>query len=330
MNQYDSDKHGHWVCEPVCDPCPRDIEITPELVKAFYEANPNTNVFTNTEKLKLSILNANGGGGTGTGTGIVETITGGADILIDNTDPKNPIIYYTGTTSTGPAGPQGLQGVVGPQGIPGVTGANGTGVIIQGFATIAEIHAKHGNAGDMWLIADKGYQHGHGLVSNGLGSGAANWHDVGPIEGPTGLPGPIGPHGPQGIQGVPGHKGDKGDKGDKGEKGDKGDRGIDGTHGKDGVGVAIKGTDTEANIKAKTGVFGDMWIIHGGTNDGHGLVWAGGSHSWKDVGVIKGPKGTRGSKIYTAQGAPMPMSTPGALPGDIYIDSLTDDYYQLA
>jgi len=45
--------------------------------------------------------------------------------------------------------------------------------------------------------------------------------------------------------------------------------------------------------------------------------------------TVPGPTGVRGSKIYIDNGPPMPMNTPGSLPGDVYIDDITDDMYQL-
>jgi len=143
-------------------------------------------------------------------------------------------------------------------------------------------------------------------------------HPPTPPSGGGSVPGPQGPKGDQGFPGLDGKQGPKGDTGPQGPKGDRGDT---------GKGIVVKGTDTETAIRLKTGVDGDMWIILGGQSDGNGLIWTNGS--WHDIGSIKGPDGIRGSLIFTAHGAPVPMNTPGALPGDIYIDSLTDDYYKL-
>jgi len=110
----------------------------------------------------------------------------------------------------GPQGTVGLQGIKGLDGTIGTTGVNGkdgadgkdgTGVTIRGSDTNANILTKAGAAGDMWLDTATG----HGWVSDGGGTGAAHWTDVGSIQGPQGI---------QGVQGIQGLEGDKGDKGD--------------------------------------------------------------------------------------------------------------------
>ena len=169
----------------------------------------------------------------------------------------------------GDTGPKGLPGPAGPKGNDGSKGSDGkdgTGVTIKGSAPKADILAKHGAAGDMWLITSTGADHGHGLVSNGSGAGAANWTDVGAIQGPKGSTGQVGPHGPKGDAGISWH---------------------------------LKGRDTEAVIKAKTGVPGDMWIIAepGHPKDGHALGWDPlnkPNPGWRDFGQFKGDKGDKG------------------------------------
>ena len=47
----------------------------------------------------------NGGGGGG-----IESVIGGTDISVDNSDPNNPIVNYTGTGEVGPQGPEGPAG----------------------------------------------------------------------------------------------------------------------------------------------------------------------------------------------------------------------------
>ena len=79
-----------------------------------------------------------------------------------------------------------IKGNPGQKGQPGITGPAGTGVTIKGSDTRANIVAKSGASGDMWLITSAGADHGHGLVSNGTGSGTIHWTDVGAIQGPKG------------------------------------------------------------------------------------------------------------------------------------------------
>ena len=96
------------------------------------------------------------------------------------------------------------------KGPTGAKGADGVGVSIKGSATIAVIQAKTGAAGDMWLVTDAGPQKGHGLVSDGKGTGASHWTDVGAIQGPEGPAGAVGPVGPAST--TPGPAGDAGSK----------------------------------------------------------------------------------------------------------------------
>ncbi len=106
--------------------------------------------------------------------------------------------------TVGPQGVKGLDGTIGTTGVNGKDGADGkdgTGVTIKGSDTNANILTKTGAAGDMWLDTTTG----HGWVSDGGGTGASHWTDVGSIKGPQGI---------QGVQGIQGLKGDKGDKGD--------------------------------------------------------------------------------------------------------------------
>ena len=116
----------------------------------------------------------------------------------------------TGANSTvqGPQGVIGLTGptganstVAGPQGVIGLTGTaglDGTGVTIKGSDTLVNIHAKTGVAGDMWIDTATG----NGHVSDGVGSGASHWTNVGSIQGPVGSQGAQGVQGVQGIDGV--------------------------------------------------------------------------------------------------------------------------------
>ena len=70
----------------------------------------------------------------------------------------------------------------------GPKGDDGTGVIIKGSDTHANIILKSGAAGDMWITTNSGagFDVGDGMISDGLGTGASHWTNVGPIKGPQG------------------------------------------------------------------------------------------------------------------------------------------------
>ena len=125
----------------------------------------------------------------------------------------------------GPKGDAGLTGQQGLQGLPGPSGKDGTGVSIKGTAQRSDILAKTGTAGDMWLIDSTGADNGHGMVSDGQGTGASHWTDVGQIQGP------IGPHG---VTGKPGQQGPQGAAGQNGPQGVAGTKGADGHRGPQG------------------------------------------------------------------------------------------------
>jgi len=127
--------------------------------------------------------------------------------------------------------------------------------------------------------------------------------------GSVGREGPRGPAGTNGIDGATGATGATGPKGDKGDRGLMGPTGV-GPAGPTGQGLTIRGTDTEANIKAKTGMAaGDLWVISdAGAKKGHGLSYDG--TKWIDTGAIQGPKGARGDSA-PASGLPVPPATDG-------------------
>jgi len=94
--------------------------------------------------------------------------------------------------------------------------------------------------------------------------------------------------------------------GPQGAKGDAGPQGIQGTQG-------LKGNKGDVGPKGDKG------------DPGSGGIGGGGTGPKGD----KGDKGDRGSRIFVAHGPPMPMNTAGAVAGDIYLDDVTDDLYQL-
>ena len=301
-------QEGHWECTEVKPPV---APLTPELVKAFYEANPNTEAFTTINKAQLALLMTaagNPGSGTpGTGNGTVNTIVAGKGIAVDATDPANPIVSSTGTGggATGAQGPQGVQGHKGDQGVVGATGPAGhagkDGVAgpqgpqgvswhLEGRGTEASILTKTGVPGDMWIV-EGGPKDGHAYGWDPLLKPNAGWRDMGQFKGDKG------DKGHDGAKGLKGDAGNTGPKGADGSVGAVGPKGSNGAKGNDGTGVTIKGSDTAVNIKAKTGpdaVVGVMWLITDpGATHGHGLV-SNGKGTWTDVGAIQGPKGDKG------------------------------------
>ena len=120
----------------------------------------------------------------------------------------------------GGVGPQGIQGTVGPrgpQGPQGNQGIQGAGINLMGHDTEANIIAKQGNSGEMWII-NTGAKKGHGLVSDGT-TGPTQWVDVGTVQGQDGAKGIQGPKGSDGAQGPKGQSGSTGPKGDVGPQG---------------------------------------------------------------------------------------------------------------
>ena len=193
-------------------------------IKLAYERNPNTNAFTDAEKEKLAHLILGSNGYTKdeidalllnkvdkeSGKGLssndftdllkhkLETISSGNDGAVGPQGPQGDK-GDKGDAST-VAGPTGIQGV---QGVQGDKGDTGTGVTIKGSDTLANIQAKDGSAGDLWIDSATG----HGHVSDGGGSGASHWTDVGPIKGDKG---DTGIQGPKGDDGAIGPQGDTG------------------------------------------------------------------------------------------------------------------------
>ena len=169
---------------------------------------------------------------------------------------------------TGPTGPQGAIGPTGSTGATGPQGPVGASVIIEGHASYADIMAKNGASGNVWIAnADdtaSGTTLGDGFISDGT-TGPTQWTNIGPMQGAQGPLGPTGATGPQGPQ---------------------------------GTSVAIAGSDTAAAILAKTGAAGEIWIstTDDATNSisaGDGLISDGttGAGQWTVVGQIRGPAG---------------------------------------
>ena len=111
-------QEGHWECTEVKPPV---APLTPELVKAYYEANPNTEAFTTINKAQLALLMV--GGGTGSNGAKGDKGDDGITPHIDNIS-KN---WVLGTADTG----------VKAEGIPGKDGKDGS------LVTSAEVKSKY-------------------------------------------------------------------------------------------------------------------------------------------------------------------------------------------
>lgn len=185
------------------------------------------------------------------------------------------------------------------------------------------------------------------------------WTQTGNLKGPKGDTGPVGAQGAQGIQGPPGPVGPKGDQGATGPEGPQGKPGVDGKS------VSIAGqveayADLPKNLTANDA--GKGWLVEA---DGDLYVWSGTSFPANGSGTdFRGPAGPigpqgpqgvqgnqgpagqqgpagpqgptgptgatgpRGSKWFTGSGAPGTIS--GALPGDMYLDTVSGTTYQLS
>lgn len=183
------------------------------------------------------------------------------------------------------------------------------------------------------------------------------------------LRGPAGPQGIQGAQGDPGTDGADGAQGPVGPAGPEGPVGPEGPKGDPGTGVEIQGSvPTAGDLPTGLGPAdaGKGWITQ---DTGHLWVWDGDSWTDAgnitgppgpqgpagptgpqgetgpqgpegpqgqqgatgdpgDVGAT-GPQGPRGTGWFQGNGAPTEPIV-GSIPGDLYLDNLTGDVYQLA
>ena len=166
------------------------------------------------------------------------------------------------------------------------------------------------NPGDAWIAADTG--------NLWVWSGTA-WTNVGKVQGPQGVQGPIGaqgstgPMGPQGAAGASGAIGAQGPAGATGAQGPAGasvqgplgpvgPQGTPGPQGLPGSAVLIKGTVASAASLPVSGSPGDAWIA---SDTRHLWVWSG--TAWVDMGPVQGPQGPVG-----AVGATGPQGPQGA------------------
>ncbi len=236
------------------------------------------------------------------------------------------------TGAQGDPGPNGNQGNPGP---PGVNGVDGTGVTIQGLATIADIVAKTNVPGDMWISTDSGRDSANNLVAKGDGiiSDASQWIVIGQLQGPqgdtgvSGAEGPTGPHGPDGADGPRGPTGAEGPEGVEGIEGPRGQQGVQGQPGHPGRGIHVEGAvatvndlvniagprEGEAHLVIESG---DLWIWDTDLTGRQGAELfkvTGLTRSqllnWHRIGHIQGPPGHDG--VQGIQGTRGPQGPVG-------------------
>jgi len=211
----------------------------------------------------------------------------------------------------GERGPEGPQGPAGVGGTDGVDGVDGTSVVLLGsvadFASLPE----GATQGDLWVTLDTGA----GWVSDG----AADWTNVGQIqgpEGPKGEQGVAGPAGPTGADGLKGDIGPKGDQGDQGVVGPTGPKGDTGPQGPQGV-AGPQGPQGVAGPQGPQGVAGPQGLK--GDTGATGLQGTQGPQGIKgDMGLI-GPKGDQG--VVGPIGPEGPQGPAGS-DGNILLDGL--------
>lgn len=174
---------------------------------------------------------------------------------------------YTGNEVTWLAS---LRGTTGTNGTDGTDGKDGIGIHIMGSIDNATIMGTVGNAGDLWIDTLTG----DGYVSDGLGSGAAHWTNIGVIQGP------VGPTGTQGIQGPAGT----------------------------GINVLPPVADEPARNALSVG-WGQAEIGKSVLQSDTGVFWSWNGSSWINAGHLVGAQGVAGSQGI--QGQTGPQGTPG-------------------
>ena len=125
-------------------------------------------------------------------------------------------------------------------------------------------------------------------------------YDAIPETPDGGIQGHQGNQGEQGFQGVQGTIGNQGTQGNQGVQGSVGVQGTIGERGKDGVGVDIKGSQSECVL------VGDAYIDQ---ETGHVMIYNG--TDFTDGGEIKGPQGSKGDKGDTGMQGPQGESSAG-------------------
>lgn len=251
----------------------------------------------------------------------------------------------------GPQGPQGPQGVEGPQGAAGPAGSAGP----QG------VQGETGATGPQGPVGAAGPTGQTGAQGPAGATGPAG--EAGPqgVAGPQGLPGVDGGEGPAGPTGSQGPIGSTGPAGPAGQSGGDGRGVLDtavnsngelivtftdgstdnvgvvrGPQGEAGTSVEVRGTVEHADdLDTVTAADGDGYIAQ---DDGHLYVYDTDT-GWVDAGKVVGPKGDqgvagdpgpRGSKWYTGTTPPQGYTFAGAQPGDMYLDLVTGNVYELS
>lgn len=223
------------------------------------------------EAPKGSIPIALYGGGGGSGESGVESLVAGSNVVIDNSDPKNPVINSAGTSAYQEWLNQGnsgstdaflasLRGEQGIQGVPGVTGDQGP----QGNPGAAGRDGVDGEQGAPGAPGGKGAEGPQGpqgakgdpgtsIVIDGYVQATSNLPDLtGQPAGPSyivmdtghihfwnaatwtdggNVTGPAGQDGAPGIEGPEGPQGSPGTQGARGEPGAPGETGPQGLQG---------------------------------------------------------------------------------------------------
>ena len=161
----------------------------------------------------------------------------------------------------------------------------GHGAAIRGSKALADIYTVSGAVNDIYINNDKTTPtYGHAYISDGNGTGASHWKDVGQLMG------------------------DKGDKGDTGARGLMG-LGLTFEHAyADKATMIADRPNPELGEVHLTIDTGDLWV-YDNPNPPHDAAGA----DWHDVGHVQGPQGATGNKGDKGdRGDTGPQGQPGA------------------
>ncbi len=199
-------------------------------------------------------------------------------------------------------------------------GAPGEPSVILGSDTIATILAKDpSDLGATWLATDDDPTAGvPGFIGDGYVAYGSYWANVGQVRGPKGTTGDTGDAGINGTNGTNGDDGTNGINGTNGTDGAQGVQGPIGLTGPSGTGINLLGSDTVANILAKTvSEVGDSWTATDTGVDSEGTAVAiddilraidtASPSTFVNIGDLQGPQGSPG-----ADGANGTNGAPGA------------------
>ena len=161
------------------------------------------------------------------------------------------------------------------------------------------------NIGDSFIVTETIPAELYVLITQNGASDIQNWVNVGPIQGPQGLPGPAGEQGPQGPSN--GIVGPMGETGIQGATGETGATGIIGETGPTGA-TGIQGATGPTGIQGATGVTGPTGIQ--GPTGPTGIQGATGITGATGIQGATGPTGIQGATGIT--GATGPTGIQGA------------------